>query len=123
MSSYNGYWNFSALNKAVSPDVPDSIITDTVPGFYMPTGIGAWASAPTPSFTAPSLNRGGGRSPGHSPRDHPPGRDSVTIPHFARRRDTVVGIDGAILEVYDPLAPGTLHAFGTQCARGAQFHA
>ena len=32
--SYNGYWNFAALDKAVSPDVPDSVVTDTLRGFY-----------------------------------------------------------------------------------------
>ena len=32
--SYNGYWNFAALDKGIAPDVPDSVVTDTLRGFY-----------------------------------------------------------------------------------------
>ena len=101
--SYNGYWNFSALNKAVSPDVPDSIITDTVPGFYADGDWRMGVSANT-KFYGTFSNRGGGRLRAIRHVVTPQVGFSYN-PIFARR-DTVVGIDGAILEVYDPLAPG-----------------
>ena len=101
--SYNGYWNFSALNKAVSPDVPDSIITDTVPGFYADGDWRMGVSANT-KFYGTFSNRGGGRLRAIRHVITPQVGFSYN-PIFARR-DTVVGIDGAILEVYDPLAPG-----------------
>ena len=101
--SYNGYWNFSALDKAVSPDVPDSIITDTIPGFYADGDWRLGVSANT-KFYGTFQNRGEGRLRAIRHVITPQVGFSYN-PAF-NRRDTVVGIDGAVLEVYDPLAPG-----------------
>ena len=101
--SYNGYWNFDALNKAVSPDVPDSIITDTIPGFYMDGDWRMGVSANT-KFYGTFQNRGEGRLRAIRHVITPQVGFSYN-PAF-ERRDTLVGIDGSILEVYDPLAPG-----------------
>jgi len=101
--SYNGYWNFDALNKAVSPDVPDSIITDTIPGFYMDGDWRMGVSANT-KFYGTFENRGEGRLRAIRHVITPQVGFSYN-PAF-NRRDTLVGIDGAVLEVYDPLAPG-----------------
>ena len=101
--SYNGYWNFSALNKAISPDVPDSIITDTIPGFYADGDWRMGISANT-KFYGTFENRGEGRLRAIRHVITPQVGFSYN-PAF-ERRDTLVGIDGSVLEVYDPLAPG-----------------
>lgn len=101
--SYNGYWNFSALDKAVSPDVPDSIITDTIPGFYADGDWRMGVSANT-KFYGTFQNRGEGRLRAIRHVITPQVGFSYN-PAF-NRRDTVVGLDGSVLEVYDPLAPG-----------------
>ncbi len=101
--SYNGYWNFSALNKAVSPDVPDSVITDTIPGFYADGDWRMGISANT-KFYGTFQNRGDGRLRAIRHVITPQVGFSYN-PVFSQR-DTVVGLDGSILEVYDPLAPG-----------------
>ena len=101
--SYNGYWNFAALDKAISPDVPDSIITDTIPGFYMDGDWRMGVSANT-KFYGTFQNRGDGRLRAIRHVITPQVGFSYN-PAFDRR-DTLVGIDGAVLEVYDPLAPG-----------------
>ena len=117
--SYNGYWNFAALDKAVSPDVPDSIITDTIPGFYMDGDWRMGVSANT-KFYGTFQNRGDGRLRAIRHVITPQVGFSYN-PAFDRR-DTLVGIDGAVLEVYDPLAPGTLYACRAQCAGRIEFH-
>jgi len=101
--SYNGYWNFSALNKAVSPDVPDSIVTDTIAGFYADGDWRMGISANT-KFYGTFQNRGEGRLRAIRHVITPQVGFSYN-PAF-NRRDSVVGIDGSILEIYDPLAPG-----------------
>ncbi len=101
--SYNGYWNFSALNKAVSPDVPDSIVTDTIAGFYADGDWRMGISANT-KFYGTFQNRGEGRLRAIRHVITPQVGFSYN-PAF-NRRDSVVGIDGSVLEIYDPLAPG-----------------
>lgn len=101
--SYNGYWNFSALDKAVSPDVPDSVITDTIPGFYADGDWRMGVSANT-KFYGTFQNRGAGRLRAIRHVITPQVGFSYN-PAFSQR-DSVVGLDGSILEVYDPLAPG-----------------
>ena len=101
--SYNGYWNFAALDKAVSPDVPDSIITDTIPGFYMDGDWRMGVSANT-KFYGTFQNRGDGRLRAIRHVITPQVGFSYN-PAFDRR-DTLVGHRRCVLEVYDPLAPG-----------------
>ena len=101
--SYNGYWNFSALDKAISPDVPDSVVTDTIPGFYADGDWRMGVSANT-KFYGTFQNRGEGRLRAIRHVITPQVGFSYN-PAF-NQRDTVVGLDGSILEVYDPLAPG-----------------
>lgn len=101
--SYNGYWNFAALDKAVSPDVPDSVVTDTLRGFYTDGDWRLGVSANT-KFYGTFNNRGEGRLRAIRHVITPQVGFSYN-PAF-ERRDTVVGLDGSILEVFDPLAPG-----------------
>ena len=101
--SYNGYWNFAALDKAVSPDVPDSVVTDTLRGFYTDGDWRLGVSANT-KFYGTFNNRGEGRLRAIRHVITPQVGFSYN-PAF-QRRDTVVGLDGSILEVFDPLAPG-----------------
>ena len=101
--SYNGYWNFAALDKAVSLDVPDSVVTDTLRGFYADGDWRLGVSANT-KFYGTFNNRGDGNLRAIRHVITPQVGFSYN-PAF-ERRDTVVGIDGSVLEVYDPLAPG-----------------
>jgi len=101
--SYNGYWNFAALDKAVSPDVPDSVVTDTLRGFYTDGDWRMGISANT-KFYGTFNNRGEGRL--RAIRHVVTPQIGFSYNPAFQRRDSVVGIDGSILEVYDPLAPG-----------------
>ena len=101
--SYNGYWNFAALDKAVSLDVPDSVVTDTLRGFYADGDWRMGVSANT-KFYGTFNNRKEGRLRALRHVITPQVGFSYN-PAF-QRRDTVLGLDGSVLEVYDPLAPG-----------------
>ncbi|MBK11920.1 MAG: hypothetical protein CL849_00130 [Crocinitomicaceae bacterium] len=113
--SYNGYWNFAALDKTVSLDVPDSVVTDTLRGLYADGDWRLGVSANT-KFYGTLNNRGDGRLRAIRHVITPQVGFSYN-PAF-QRRDTVVGIDGSILEVYDPLAPG-LYTPGEIGAQGS----
>ena len=101
--SYNGYWNFAALDKAVSLDVPDSVVTDTLRGFYADGDWRMGVSANT-KFYGTFNNRKEGRL--RALRHVVTPQVGFSYNPAFQRRDTVVGLDGSVLEVYDPLAPG-----------------
>lgn len=113
--SYNGYWNFAALDKAVSPDVPDSVVTDTLRGFYADGDWRLGLSANT-KFYGTFNNRGEGRLRALRHVITPQVGFSYN-PAF-QRQDTVLGLDGSVLEVFNPLAPG-LYTPAELGARGA----
>ncbi len=113
--SYNGYWNFAALDKAIAPDVPDSVVTDTLRGFYTDGDWRLGISANT-KFYGTFSNRGEGRLRAIRHVITPQVGFSYN-PAFDRR-DTIVGLDGSILEVFDPLAPG-LYTPANMGAQGA----
>ena len=101
--SYNGYWNFAALDKAIAPDVPDSVVTDTLRGFYTDGDWRLGISANTKFYG--TFNVRGDRRLKAIRHVITPQVGFSYNPAFDRR-DTIVGLDGSILEVFDPLAPG-----------------
>lgn len=101
--SYNGYWNFAALDKAIAPDVPDSVVTDTLSGFYTDGDWRLGISANT-KFYGTFSNRGEGRL--RAIRHVITPQIGFSYNPAFDRRDTIVGLDGSVLEVFDPLAPG-----------------
>lgn len=101
--SYNGYWNFAALDKGIAPDVPDSVVTDTLRGFYTDGDWRLGISANTKFYG--TFNVRGDRRLQAIRHVITPQVGFSYNPAFDRR-DTIVGLDGTILEVFDPLAPG-----------------